>query len=359
MLEQRNQRLLIIDSSFEHLVNKTWCFWEKETGIFDHLVHCRWDHVNVIHQGQKLTMDIRPYRYKMIRSMDFYDYTSFLFDASPQVHYFTGHVTSLTSDGQLATVIADGKPFYTTCLFNSIPGTIMQQPKKFNYLLQHFKGWTISTTEALFDPLQATLMDFSVAQEDGTAFIYLLPTSETTALVEYTEFSTQRLSDSEYERRLIAYITGRLGISEFAILEEESGAIPMTDHPFSAGNKNIINIGTTGGATKASSGYTFSFIQSQSLKIAAALRDDKLPTDTLQPGRFGFYDAILLDVLSSNKTIGADIFFRLFKCSPPERVLRFLDNKSSLLDEGRIFLRLPKTVFTKSLINKIRRSFIH
>ena len=48
------------------------------------------------------------------------------------------------------------------------------------------------------------------------------------------------------------------GISAFEIEEKEQGNIPMTCYPFWKHNtKNIINIGSAGGWTKASTGYTF------------------------------------------------------------------------------------------------------
>ena len=45
----------------------------------------------------------------------------------------------------------------------------------------------------------------------------------------------------------------------------------MTNYKFSKGENRIINIGTAGGQTKGSSGYTFQFIQKHSEKIIDAL----------------------------------------------------------------------------------------
>ena len=70
------------------------------------------------------------------------------------------------------------------------------------FLLQHFKGWVIETPNAQFNPSVATLMDFTVSQKEGTTFMYTMPTSTTTALVEYTLFTKNLLQTSEYENAL-------------------------------------------------------------------------------------------------------------------------------------------------------------
>ena len=87
--------------------------------------------------------------------------------------------------------------------------------------------------------------------------MYVLPTSTTEALLEYTLFSKNLLSKEEYEAEIQKYIEN-LGITEYEIIEKEEGNIPMTCYPFWKHNtKNIVNIGSAGGWTKASTGYTF------------------------------------------------------------------------------------------------------
>ena len=87
--------------------------------------------------------------------------------------------------------------------------------------------------------------------------LYVLPTSSTEALLEYTLFSKDLLSKEEYENEIQIY-TKKLGITDYEIVEKEQGNIPMTNYKFWKHNtKNIINIGSAGGWTKASTGYTF------------------------------------------------------------------------------------------------------
>ena len=99
------------------------------------------------------------------------------------------------------------------------------------------------TEQEIFNPEQAMFMDFSVEQKGNTRFMYVLPTSKTEALLEYTLFSHSHLETSEYESEIELYIQ-KLGITNYKIVEKERGSIPMTCFPFWKNNtKNILNIG--------------------------------------------------------------------------------------------------------------------
>ena len=72
-----------------------------------------------------------------------------------------------------------------------------------------------------------TLMDFRVDQSNGMHFIYLIPFSETEALVESTLFTPEKLDDSFYRDTIKRYVEKIYNVSKFEIIEEESGVIPM------------------------------------------------------------------------------------------------------------------------------------
>ncbi|MEO5948191.1 MAG: lycopene cyclase family protein, partial [Chitinophagaceae bacterium] len=241
--------------------------------------------------------------------------------------------------------------FDNAILFNSIyKGE--SKDKKAIRLLQHFKGWIIETKEPSFDPQKATMMDFRINQNSGTSFVYVLPFNEKSALVEFTLFTKELLQQAAYDKQLKEYIDAFLKIDEYKITEQEFGVIPMTNEKFSF-EKNGWNIGTAGGQTKASSGYTFQFIQKQSQQIFECLINQKplsqIPT---LPRRFRFYDNTLLDILYHNKLPGKEIFTTLFQKNKPQQVLRFLDNESSIKDELKIISSLPTWPFLKAAIKQ-------
>ena len=136
-------------------------------------------------------------------------------------------------------------------------------------------------------------------------------------------------------------------------MDEEFGIIPMTNEELSFQGHGEFNIGTAGGQTKASSGYTFQFIHKQSKQIADCLANgDSLLTIFDPPKRFRFYDNTLLHILYNNKLQGKKIFTGLFRKNKPQDVLKFLDNETSLKDELKIISSLPTWPFLKAAIKQ-------
>jgi lycopene beta-cyclase len=201
-------------------------------------------------------------------------------------------------------------------------------------------------------------MDFRVRQDAGTTFIYVLPLSEKIALVEYTLFTASLLTPEQYNQGIADYITTYLGVSDYKIVEEEFGIIPMTTQRFPWYANGAFNIGTAGGQTKGSSGYTFQFIQKRTAQLAALLQNSsdwsQLISTLLKVSgdaeRFHFYDRVLLHVLASNFCPGDQVFATLFEKNPAHRVFQFLDNETNLLKEFKIISSLPTWPFLKAAI---------
>jgi 2-polyprenyl-6-methoxyphenol hydroxylase and related FAD-dependent oxidoreductases len=338
-----DKRILLVDKASKTANDRTWCFWEKGEGFFEPIVYKSWDHLWLHAPGYSQLHDIRPYRYKMIRGQDFYQYCFNIIARHKNVTVEYGIIENISSN-----TVSIGAYYHTAdFVFNSI---LFEKPRLKNnqyYLLQHFKGWVIETTRPAFDPRQATLMDFRINQQGGTSFVYVMPFTETRALVEYTVFSEKLLDD--YDKVLEDYIH-----VDFTIIEVEFGVIPMTNYPFQPADGNTVNIGTAGGQTKASSGYTFRFIQKQSQLLVNNLVQHGTPFPLVkQPRRFRWYDGTLLNILYHNKLPGAYIFTELFKNNRATDVLKFLDNETTVMEEMKIIGVLPKKVFIGAALQQL------
>ena len=348
-----DKKILLVDKDVKKINDRTWCFWETKPGLFEEIVYRKWK--NVWFHGENYTglLDLEPYKYKMIRSIYFYEYCLNMISNHKNFEILHGNVESMNSDGRDSFLVVDGKTISAGYIFNSI---IFEKPKlkKDEYwLLQHFRGWLIETNEKIFDPSQATLMDFRVDQSQGTTFVYTIPFSENKALIEYTVFSSSLLPQQEYDEGLKNYIKNILKTENYRVIEEESGIIPMTNFRFPLYMGNIVNIGTAGGQTKPSSGYTFRFIQKHAEEIVKQLTLTGKPFIHLSKKRFHFYDSVLLNILHNNKLSGSDIFTTLFKKNEPKHVLRFLDNESSLGEELKIISSLPTGPFLKAAFSQL------
>ena len=372
-----DKRFLIIDPSDKKSNDRTWCFWEKGTGYFEKLVHHEWSELDFKQAGFSGGLDMGGYWYKMIRGIDFYEYCLQVLRASGQVDFLQDEITDWSiekTDSQGEILDSSGEILRITgkktekisvkanLIFNSIPLDLgKKQPGTVN-LLQHFKGVIVESDQFNFDPHRATLMDFRVSQKEGTTFVYVLPLSKNKALVEYTLFTADLLGAEQYNQGIADYITTYLGVSDYKIMEEEFGIIPMTSQQFPWYANGAFNIGTAGGQTKGSSGYTFQFIQKRSAQLAALLQNSsdwsKLKSTLIQlqgdAKRFHFYDRVLLNVLAANYYPGDQVFATLFEKNPAHRVFQFLDNETNLLQELQIISTLPTWPFLKAALKSWR-----
>ncbi|MNV63461.1 Lycopene cyclase protein [compost metagenome] len=177
--------------------------------------------------------------------------------------------------------------------------------------------------------------------------------SSTLALVEYTVFSESELPTASYTAALKQYIQEQLHCDHYEIREREKGVIPMSDHPIEQQRGRIIYLGTAGGFTKGSTGYTFRFIQKHTAAIVEQLLKSGNPhVAAISPKRFSTYDATLLHLLSSGRVSGEEIFSTMFKKNSPAQILKFLDNETSLMEEIQIFKTLQKREFALALLNR-------
>jgi len=347
-----DKKILIVDKELKQSNDRTWCFWQRESGLFENIIYKSWD--QLFFHGEKYSeqIDIRPYQYKMIRGIDFYEYCLNAIQQHKNFEILFENVESVFSQEQTG-IVVNGEKIFADYVFNSILFGKPSRAKNDLWLIQHFKGWMIETEENAFAINTATLMDFRIDQKFGTAFCYVLPVSSKKALVEYTLFSKQLLQQQQYDEGLRFYIKNILNIQSYKILDREFGTIPMTNFKFSSQQNNIINIGTAGGQTKGSSGYTFNFIQKHSKDLVNALIDTGKPYVKKQSPRFNFYDSVLLDVLNDGKIPGKEIFTDLFKKNPVEKVFKFLENQTSLSEELQIISSLPTLPFLKAGIKQV------
>jgi len=349
-----DKKILIVDQHAKSENDRTWCFWEKDAGLFEPIVYKEWK--QLLFHSHKITkaLDISPYRYKLIRGIDFYTHCLTHIRNQPNFTFLKTPVDKIFSDEHGTRIQVGEEVIKSQFVFNSI---LFERPTlsaKQCWLLQHFKGWVIKTNQPVFNTEVGTLMDFRTSQEQGATFFYVLPFSETEALVEYTLFSPSLLSDQEYEAALQQYIAEQLHISSYRVLEKEFGVIPMTNYTFPSLQGNIINIGTAGGQTKGSSGYTFQFIQKRSKALVESLIKYGHPFKVVNDSRrFHFYDSVLLHILHKRSLRGADIFTDLFKKNKASEVFAFLDNETSLADEIKIISTLPTLPFTKAALQQL------
>lgn len=353
-----SKKVLVVDADAKQQNDRTWCFWETKPDLFEPIVHHQWKKLDFYSDHYSSELSIDPYTYKMIRGIDFYNYVKTNALASPNIEWRKASIKKLveSSDNLIGGVeLANGECIYAEYVFSSILfEPIKTKPSEY-YFLQHFKGWEIKTATDCFDSTKAVFMDFRVGQEEGTTFMYVLPTSANTALIEYTLFTEQLLDDAAYNRALKKYISESLQIVAYEILHEEKGVIPMTTKKFPHANGRNIFIGIAGGQAKASSGYAFKYIQKRTSQLINAIKKGNSLSfgKNIGDSKGHLYDAVLLNVLHNRKMPGDKIFAAIFKGNKANNVLAFLDNESSLLIDLKIMNSVPTRIFLPAALKEL------
>ena len=393
----RDRSILIVDKDAKQQNDRTWCFWEEQPTLFDTIAYRVWPRLRFVSDDFTREYDLAPYRYQMIRGIDFYTLTQEKLSQCSNVTFLRGNIDRVEDGTDRATVIVDGQACSGTWVFDStLPASLrgsvpaswrgahaareqneveskratQQSPTAsdelaapasgllaltndghYHHLQQHFRGWEIETDRPFFNPQLPTLFDFRTPQAGHMRFVYTLPFAENRALIEYTLFSAQLLPSEEYDAGLRTYVEDLLGIRRYEIKHVEAGVIPMTDHPFPRRlGGRIMSIGTKGGRVKPSTGYAFLRIQRDSAAIVQSLIEHDQPFHVpARRGRFGLHDAILLNIMTHHPDDLKPIFTLMFRNNPIQRIFRFLDETVPFHEEVRFIASLPPWRFLQAL----------
>lgn len=317
--------------------DRTWCWWAIGPTPLEQLLTRSWPRMALIDaRGEEASYRLSPARYVMLRSADLYA--------------AAGSAIQRLGVVRVEEELTDLETIDARWVFDSRPA----RPRRpgGTFLLQHFRGWFIRFDRPMLDENLATLMDFELPQpRSGVAFCYCLPLAADRALVEYTEFSPARLESPEYDQALRRYLQKRWPGMGFTVEETEDGAIPMTDAPFARRQGRVVRIGTAGGATRPSTGYTFAAIQRQVTDIARAAVAGRPPLPRpAYPARHRWMDAVLLRALDTGAVDGPQLLTDLFRHNPTMRVIRFLDGASSPAEDLAVMRSTPALAMARSAL---------
>nr|WP_321236703.1 lycopene cyclase family protein [uncultured Psychroserpens sp.] len=349
-----NKQIALIDPSEKNTNDKTWSFWETEPSQWSHITHKSWNKTSIITSKKTIDLDLKPYRYKTIRAIDFYNDAKAQLHQQDNIHCIIERVTSVTENHH-AIVTTEKKSYTASHVFDSrVPTEFSSESKDSISIIQHFKGIVIKTENETFDEDKVTMMDYRLKDGEQTTFTYVLPFSKTEALVEFTYFTEDVVDESIYDMYLKTYIKDYLKIENYTIIETEIGQIPMTNYNFSKFNTNkITKIGTGGGWVKGSTGYSFKHTEKKVAKIIGNLKANNVPSSNLFKTKYRFYDKVFLKVLKDENHKGEWVFKQFYDKNSVQTMFRFLDEDSSLSEEFSIMMSLFSWSFIKAFFKTL------
>ena len=325
----KDKTLAIVEHRDEYKRDKTWSFWKVSPHNFEDCTIKSWDNFTINIPSHLKHVDCKNMPYQTIDSGLFYQKIIDKINQNTNIYFFKNIDEVNTED---------------SFIFNSVGDKTDNKSS----LWQHFSGIEIETSKDFFDEKIFNLMDFDCDQKNSVHFFYTLPFSKTKALIETTWISDlNNTSLNDYDIQLKDYIEDKLKIKNYKINYKETGAIPLF-HPNNIKKLNQIEIGTAGGMTRLSTGYTFLNIQEQSKYIRKNIENIKDTKIFSIEKKYEFLDNIFLKVLKKNPERMAQIFYKMFNSSP-NTVINFLSNKSNILEDISIISKMPKWVFLKQL----------
>ena len=326
-----NRTLAIIEPRSEYKKDKTWSFWKVSPHNFNDCIQKSWKNfsINIPNKTKYLKCD--DYPYQSIDSGIFYEKIINKLKQNKNISFFKD-IKEVNLENSF--------------IFNSVPALKVGEKN----IWQHFCGVEIETKSNFFDDEIINLMDFDCEQRNSVHFFYTLPYAKNKALVETTWLSKMNdNSQKDYDVQIKNYIEKHLNLKDYKITYKEIGAIPLF-YPPNSDSPNKINIGTAGGMTRLSTGYTFLNIQEHSMYIRKNI--DNITTAKIFQinEKYHFLDKIFLRVLEKYPEKMSNIFFKMFNNSP-KIVVKFLSNKSNIFEDLLIILAMPKKwIFIKALL---------
>ena len=349
--------ILIVDPATKTNNDKTFCFWANEeddiANDLKDLIKFKWSKIVV---DKKQTKSISPLHYHHIASIDLYQKIHEL-ELFYQWDKLVAPVEDIIKNEDGTCIVVNGMPIHGEIIFDSRTPIYKKNKKGETHIFQSFIGWEIETLLPIQDPAACRLMDFDIAQNNFTQFMYVLPFTTNTTLVELTRFGTTVLVEKEANDLLNTYIQKHFG--EFTIKTVEKGCIPMSNCEIENESfENVILLGAKNYAIKPSTGYAFKSMYHRACEVANSLEQSLVTSNNTtyqnsKTGRFAFYDSLLLIILKDKPQKGKKIFQELFNKSEVPLVLKFLDQKTTLKEDILLFAKLPWSPFLLALVKRI------
>ena len=352
-----DKTILVLEKDSKTENDRTWCFWEKGKGKWDHLLHHTWKNSYFHCAKYSKNLNLKNYSYKMIRSSSFYQFAKEKIHSAPNFFWKKEEVISVENLENFSNIKTNSSTYQANHIFDSrIEKDFFEKNDGFIKLLQPFKGWIIKTEKPVFDTSSFVMMDFRLRWKNRTSFTYVLPISATEAMIEFTLFNTHTLASEDFDKKLKQYISEILKVEKYKILEEETGVIPMTDFPFhQKNNSTLTKIGTAGGWVKPSSGYAFKNCEKYAQTVVQNIIANRLPSYQLFKKRYRWYDSIMLNILWHKNELGTSLFTEMFEKNEVTDIFKFLDDEGDLVSDFFIIKSFKPFPFLKALNRKYLR----
>lgn len=357
----RDRSVLLIDGADDEDELRALSFWSRGDIALEPLVRHSWRTLAVFDGEQEQRLPLREHSYRTLFFADLQRETKERLARHPQHRLVSGRLQSLVQaeDGGAVSLLVDGTSYEARWVFDSRfrRSALRVDTRRWHLLQQHIHGWIVRTEHDAFDPEAATFLDFrelgagtgpaATGPGRGARFVYTLPFSRREALVEIVS-----LSPVDAAAQLRAYLLQACGVERFTIVAREGGVTPLTEMPFDPREgARVRRIGIASGCIKPSTGYALTRILDEGTAILRSLERHGDPFHTPRASRtYRLLDGVLLELWQHEPALVPSIFAALFARNPPDRVLRFLDERAGAGEVLRLIASLPALPFLRAAV---------
>jgi lycopene beta-cyclase len=94
----KGKKILLVDSVRKKQNDVPGVFGKTDPGPFEEIVFRRWEQAWFHSSGFSSLLNLSPYKYKMIRGIDFFNYCLEQISSSPEFEIITANVQSISND---------------------------------------------------------------------------------------------------------------------------------------------------------------------------------------------------------------------------------------------------------------------
>ena len=350
-----NKKVAVIEPNAKNTNDRTFCFWSSKEelvrlGIED-LISSKWSNIKV---SGTVKQSIAPLNYYHVKAIDLYTKVKSILQDEDVTFYSSFLKSEPIRRSDLFEIQLEHELIAVKKVFDSRPPSYSLPEINQSHLLQSFIGWEVQTPKDAFDPSTVVMMDFNIPQNDSCQFMYVLPFTERSALVEVTRFGTEKITTDEADVLLSNYLSD-LGFP-YVVVDKEYGVIPMTSSPIVLDDlgQNWIRTGARADMLKSTTGFAFHSMAEDAVAQVEAISENKPFVRKQKKSRFKFYDRLLLKILERHPSQGKRIFESLFRKVSIFTILMFMREKTSVSQEVSLFSKLPKSSFIYTALSDIQ-----
>ena len=115
-----NHSILLIEKEIKNTNDRTWSFWELPNGPFVRLIAKKWSRASFTDATQKLSFDLNPFNYKMLRSAGVYKSIREQCEKVQNITYLQATIKKTNPIEEMTEVITSMGNFRSKRVFNSI-----------------------------------------------------------------------------------------------------------------------------------------------------------------------------------------------------------------------------------------------